>query len=306
LAPNGTHREEEAASYALGAVVRLTGLSSHVIRAWERRYGAVRPQRTPGGTRRYTERDVARLRLLAAALAEGHRIGALAHLPDEAIERLIAPPREASPGRAPLEGLVDAAVRLDLAELERRLGLQLAAVGPAGFARDVVAPLLRELGQRWEHGSISVASEHIASAVARTLLGGVLRLGPRGAGAPRLVFATPETERHELGALMAAVVAAAAGAEVTFLGPDLPVVDLVAAVRQIRPEAVVLGTVALAPGGLRRYLTDLRGRLPAGVELWVGGSDAPCDLPGVDPIIDLEALERRVSSLRRRPRSEQG
>jgi DNA-binding transcriptional MerR regulator/methylmalonyl-CoA mutase cobalamin-binding subunit len=293
--------QDPEASYALGAVVRLTGLSAHAIRAWERRYGAVRPKRTPGGTRRYTERDVARLRLLAAATAEGHRIGDLARLADDAIERLLAPRREPGARSSAVDELIAAADRLDVAELERRLGLQLGAMGPAGFARDVVAPLLRAIGERWEHGTTSIASEHLASAVTRTLLGGVLRLAPRASAGPRLVLATPETERHELGTLIAAVVAVGAGAEVAYLGPDLPAAEVAEAAAKLRPAAVVLGVVGLAPGALRRYLADLRARLPAGVELWVGGAAAADGLSGVEPVPDLEAFERRVSLLRRRP-----
>jgi DNA-binding transcriptional MerR regulator/methylmalonyl-CoA mutase cobalamin-binding subunit len=296
-----TPRDEEEATYALGAVVRLTGLTAHAIRAWERRYGAVRPERTPGGTRRYSEGDVARLRLLAAAIAEGHRIGELARLSDDAIERLLAQRSERPAGQAPVDELIAAADRLDLAELERLLGLQLGAMGPVAFARDVAAPFLRSVGDRWEHGATSIASEHLASAVSRTLLGGVLRLGPRAPGAPRLVFATPEMERHELGALIAAVVAVGAGADATFLGPDLPVSEVVEAAAKLSPAAVVLGVVGLAPGALRRYLADLRARLPAGVQLWIGGAAAPGDLAGVEQVADLDELERRISLLRRRP-----
>jgi DNA-binding transcriptional MerR regulator/methylmalonyl-CoA mutase cobalamin-binding subunit len=293
--------EEEAATYALGAVVRLTGLSAHAIRAWERRYGAVHPQRTAGGTRRYSEADVARLRLLAAATDAGHRIGDVARLSDDAIERLLAAQSERPAVQAPVDELIAAADRLDLAELERLLGLQLGAMGAVAFARDVAAPFLRRVGERWEHGTTSIASEHLASAVSRTLLGGVLRLGPRSPGAPRLVFATPEMERHELGTLIAAVVAVGAGADATFLGPDLPVSEVVEAAVKLAPAAVVLGVVGLAPGALRRYLTELRGRLPSGVALWIGGAAAPDDLAGVEHVADLDELERRISLLRRRP-----
>jgi DNA-binding transcriptional MerR regulator/methylmalonyl-CoA mutase cobalamin-binding subunit len=293
--------QDAEATYALGAVVRLTGLSAHAIRAWERRYGAVRPKRTPGGTRRYTDGDVARLRLLAAATAEGHRIGDLARLSDDAIERLLAPRGEPGARASPVAELITAADRLDLAELERRLGLLLGAMGAAPFAREVVAPLLRAIGDRWEHGSTSIASEHLTSAVARTLLGGVLRLAPRAPGAPRLVFATPETERHELGTLIAAVVAVGAGADVTYLGPDLPAVEVAEAAEKLRPAAVVLGVVGLAAGALRRYLADLRARLPADVSLWIGGEAAVDGVAGVEPVADLDAFERRISLLRRRP-----
>jgi DNA-binding transcriptional MerR regulator len=290
-------------AYGLGAVVRLTGLSAHVIRAWERRYGVVHPRRTPGGTRRYAESDVARLRLLAAAVAEGHRIGELAPLADDAIERMLGAHRERPAGQPPLAELVAAADRLDLAELERLLGLQLAAVGPAAYARHVVAPLLREIGERWEHGQSSVAAEHLTTTLTRTLLGSVLRFAPHAAGAPRLVFSTPQGERHEIGALIAAVVAVNAGADATFLGPDLPVADLVEAAQKLRPAALVLGAVGLPAGLLRRYLVELRECLADSVPIWLGGAAALEDVAGVHRVADLDELERRVSSLLRRPAS---
>jgi DNA-binding transcriptional MerR regulator/methylmalonyl-CoA mutase cobalamin-binding subunit len=299
--PRSLHPAEAEATYALGAVVRLTGLSAHVIRAWERRYGAVRPRRTAGGTRRYGEHEVARLRLLAAAVAAGHRIGELARLDDDAIERLLSARVDRLPGPPPLDALITAAERLDLAELERGLGLQLGALGPAVFARDVVAPLLREIGDRWEHGRASVATEHLASSVTRSLLGGVLRLSARAPASPRLVVATPEGERHELGALIAAVTAVGAGADVTYLGPDLPVADVAEAAAKLEPSAVALGVVSLAPGPLRRYLVELRGRVRAGVQIWIGGAAAHADVAGVERIDELGALERRISLLRRRP-----
>jgi len=291
--------DAEEAPYGLGAVARLTGLSDHAIRAWERRYDAVRPQRTPGGTRRYTEREVARLRRLRAAVEAGHRIGDVADLDDATLERLVArapgPMATASP-RPPREELLQAANALDLRRLESRLSMEMHALGPVAFAREVAGPLLRELGERWERGQSSVAAEHLASSVVRSLLGAALRAG--GGPGPRILFTTPEGERHEFGALIAAVVAAGAGADVAFLGPDLPVDEVAAAAERLRPAAVALSAVCIAPGPLRRYLTQLRRRLAEEVALWVGGSAACPEVSGVTRIDDLEELPRRVALLR--------
>lgn len=243
---------------------------------------------------------MARLRLLAAAVAAGNSIGELARLDDDAIERLLAPEPAALPG-ARLDAPLAAAERLDLAALERELGIELAALGPAVFARDVAAPLLREIGDRWEHGTVSVASEHLTSAAVRSLLGGVLRLAPRAADAQRLVFATPEGERHELGALIAAVTAVGAGANATYLGPDLPVEDVAEAAAKIEPSAIALGVASLAPGPLRRYLVELRRRVPRAVPIWIGGAAAGAEVAGVEHVDELAMLERRVSLLCRRP-----
>jgi DNA-binding transcriptional MerR regulator len=161
------------APFAVGAVARLTGLSAHVLRSWERRYSAVRPQRTPGGSRRYTEADVARLRLLRAAVGEGHPISALAPLSDAAIAELLDTRSDSS--EFPFEAVVGAIARLDAREVERLFEFQLFARGPRGFARDFVLPLFVEVGARWETGRLSIAADRKPSR----------RSAARGAGGGR-------------------------------------------------------------------------------------------------------------------------
>ncbi|UCE84779.1 MAG: MerR family transcriptional regulator [Deltaproteobacteria bacterium] len=291
----------EEIDYPLGAVVRMTGLSAHTIRAWERRYGAVQPRRTEGGTRRYAAVEVARLRLLRAATEAGYRIGDLAGLPDAAIEARLAP-LEDRPG-VPLPQLEEALARLDLGEVERTLGLQLSALGPAAFARDVAGPLLRDMGERWERGEVSIAAEHLVSSATRGILADALRAGSFAAGGtPRILFTTPEGEPHEFGALIAAVTAVAAGAAATYLGPQLPTDEVAGAVAASGARVVALGVITLPLGAARRYLTDLRERLSAATEIWVGGTGPIDGVPGVDHI-DLDELGRRISRLQRLPTS---
>ena len=286
--------------YSLGAVVRLTGLSPHVLRAWERRYGAVRPERSAGGTRRYGERDVARLRLLAAATQAGHRIGHIAGLDDTAIERLLASPTPGPPARS-LEAILVAVDELDPAGLERLATMHFLALGPIRFAREIAAPLLRAVGDRWEQGRLTVAAEHMVSSVTRGLLGAALRPPYYVNGSPRLLFATPVGERHEFGLLIAAVTALGAGANVTYLGPDLPVEELVGAAERTAPIAVGLSLVNPATASVRRYLRELRRRLPERTRVWVGGPSPVTDVAGVERVDDLDDLALRISLLRRLP-----
>jgi len=279
--------------------VRLTGLSDHTIRAWERRYGAVRPSRSPKGTRRYSQAEVERLQLLQAAIEAGHRIGDVAALSDEDIEaRLAALPK---PETRPLDEVRQALERLDLGELERLLGIQLGALGPSAFCSEIALPLLVEVGQRWESGEGSVASEHLLSSATRGLLGMALRAAPQITGAPRLLVTTPEDERHEFGALIAAVTAAGIGADVTYLGPELPVEEVVSACAAVEADAVALSVVTLPQGAARRYLQQLRKALPSETALWVGGAGAEAaESIGQVERLDLGALERAIARLTRR------
>ena len=134
-----------APTYPVRSAARLTGLSPEVLRAWERRYGAVEPLRTAGGTRRYRASDLERLRLLKAAVVAGHRIGNLAELSNPELERL-GHASEAAP-RDRLEEILAAIDGLDGAESQRLLSLQLSALGAIRFAREIAMPLVREIGR---------------------------------------------------------------------------------------------------------------------------------------------------------------
>lgn len=293
--------DEGKGEFSLGAVVRLTGLSDHTIRAWERRYGAVRPARSAKGTRRYSQDEIARLQLLRAAVDAGHRIGDVAALSDAEIEaRLDALPK---PEPRPLDEIRDALDRLETSEVERLLGIQLAALGPSAFSSEVALPLLREVGSRWESGEGNIASEHLLTSMTRGLLGMALRSTPRLPGAPRLLVTTPEGERHEIGALIAAVTAAARGADVVYLGPELPVAEVVEAATAVEALAVALSVVSLPRGAARSFLEKLRAALPSQTAIWVGGAGAGAgeQIDGLE-CLGLDELPRLVARLTRRAR----
>jgi DNA-binding transcriptional MerR regulator len=275
----------------------LTGLSPHVLRAWERRYGAVQPLRSEGGTRRYRESDIARLKLLREAVDAGHPIGQVAGLSNTELERRAAR-AEGLPGLV-LEPLLDALKRFDGPEAERLLALQLSALGPEQFARLVALPLLRQVGELWYRGRLCVGSEHLASAILRSLLGVALRPSRMSLRTPSIVFATPSGERHELGLLGAAVVTAGAGGNALFLGPDLPIQEVVAAARSAEAAAVAVGVTVLPPRDAQKALRSLRRELPEEVLIWVGGagSEGLTLPPGVEHISDLVDLERKVALL---------
>jgi DNA-binding transcriptional MerR regulator/methylmalonyl-CoA mutase cobalamin-binding subunit len=289
------NNSEVESAYSLGAVSRLTGLSSHVLRAWERRYQAVSPLRTPGGTRRYRESEVARLRLLAAATRAGHRIGDIAALSEtELRSRTIGPEQEPHP---PLRRILETIEQLDADETTRLLGLQLAALGSREFVAAVAEPVLREVGDRWEQGRLCVAGEHLASASVRNLLGLALRRSSRSSSSAPILFTTLAGERHELGALACAVIALDLGANAIYLGPDLPTGEVVAAAGTTRAGAVAVSTSRCTPARqLERAVRQLRHALPRDVALWIGGGGSEgLALPArVERIAGIEELEQKV------------
>jgi DNA-binding transcriptional MerR regulator len=284
-------------TYSLGAVSRLTGLSPELLRAWERRYGVVQPLRTAGGTRRYRAEDLERLRLIKAAVDAGHRIGKVAALSVEDLQGLAQPP--VPEGVDALAAVLESLARLDAFEAQRLLALQLASRGPAHFAREFAGPLVHEIGDRWASAQLGIASEHLATGMLRSLLGSALVPSAASLRGPRIAFATPSGERHELGLLMAALSAMSAGANPIYFGAEVPVTDLLSAVERAEADALALSLVMLPPALVEPMVDALRAGLPAEVRLWLGGAGALSLDPraGVEQIGSLEALEQRVARL---------
>src|SRR4051794_12759140 len=267
--------------YPVRLVALRTGLSPHVLRAWERRYQVVSPTRTGGGQRLYSDLDLERLLRLRRLTDQGHAIGRIALLPLPELVRL----EEEAPADTPalagaaaakaVSASLEATRRLDDTALQAILERAAMTLGAAMFLDQVLAPLLKRIGEGWRQRTVSVAQEHMASAVIRRVLGWLMRLYEVGNGAPRVVVSTPPHYTHELGALMAAASAAAEGWCVTYLGPDLPVADLVNAVGQSAARAVAISAVPPPEGGdLLVALREARARLPADVTLLVGGAGA--------------------------------
>lgn len=293
-AMSSTKPEAAELTYPLRTAARLTGLSPELLRAWERRYGVVEPIRTPGGTRRYTAADIERLRLVKAAVDAGHRVGGVAHLESHELKRRAS--LAEVPSASHLDEILLALDRLDAVESQRLLSSQLSLLGAARFARDLATPLVREIGERWASQKMGIGAEHLASSVLRSLLGSALHPTSTSLLGPKIVFATPTGERHELGLLMAALTAVGAGANPVYLGLELPVEDMLNAVEETDAAALALSIVTMSGGEAVRVVYALRGGLADQVHLWLGGSGArELQLPNeVEYIESLANFERRV------------
>jgi DNA-binding transcriptional MerR regulator/methanogenic corrinoid protein MtbC1 len=298
--------------YPIRAVSKLTGISVDTLRAWERRYAVVEPERDERG-RLYSETDVERLKLLRQLVEQGHAIGRVAPLTSEELRALLTrgpdPVPYDGPGpavQADIGPLRLAVERFDAPGLRRELS-RLAAILPARtLAREVALPLLQHVGEGWHEGRYTVAQEHLVTAELRSLIGALARLHAVPEGAPRLMLATPPGEQHELGTLVAALVASGSGFMTFYLGPGLPAAEVVNAARRVVPRAVVLGyTGAEAAAEGLAALAEVARTLPAAVECWVGGAGvaaAARALPGDRVLLleDLDAFERHLGRLRGR------
>jgi methanogenic corrinoid protein MtbC1 len=279
--------------HPISVVTGRTGLSAHVLRAWERRYRVVHPARSRTGTRLYSDADVQRLSLLRSATRVGRAVASVAGLTTVALRRMVAEDAERASRRPTLPrsyhaAMMDAVRDLAPDRLEQLLRRALLSLGAVTFLEEVVAPVLAGIGEEWHEGRITIVQEHAASAALLQLLGVLVRELEVPGAAPRIVIATPRGERHAFGALMAAAAASHDGWHVTWLGVDLPAAQIAAGARQGSPRAVALSAVAHS-SSLAKELRALRLLLPAHVPLLVGGGGAArlAEVEGVTPVRDL-------------------
>lgn len=272
---------------AIKVVARRTGLSAHVIRIWEKRYAAVKPERTGTNRRLYSDEQIERLVLLRDITQGGHSIGHVAKLPTEKL-RLLAKetpgpnlPTLRSLGGPPaatkfLDEAIAAVKALDSRALDETLQRAATELGAQGSLQRVIGPLAHALGELWREGMLTAAHERFASAVIRVFLGQAAKPFGGTERAPVLVVATPAGQIHELGALLVGAAAANLGWHVTYLGANLPAAEIAGAARQNRARAVALSLVYPEDDPqMEAELTRLRESLPAEVALLVGGRAMP-------------------------------
>jgi len=274
--------------HAIKAVSKRTGLSPHVIRVWEKRYGAVRPFRTDTNRRLYSEEEVQRLELLHHATQAGHAISQAAQLSSDKLRELLPGAARAGAGStqnggtasqpevASAESVVgqclDLVKALEAQGLDLMLHRAVVRFGHLGFLNRVVAPLSVQVGELWRAGEISIAHEHFLSAALRTFLGRSARQFAVTNTAPLLVVATPAGQLHELGAVMVNAVAANLGWRVTYLGTSLPAAEIAGAAIQNGARAVALSLVYPEDDQtMTGELNSLRRYLPPEISLIVGG-----------------------------------
>ena len=281
MSANGTR-------YSIKAVALATGLSVETLRAWERRYGIVEPQRDVSGHRMYTGCDVSRLKRLRETTDRGHAIGKIAHLSDAELDDLLAARGEEHPHQAGARALADriltATENYDLEACDQAVAMAFALLPVGDVVSEVLTPVLHEVGERWHRGEFTVGQERLVSSAVRRQISGLLNTYNSAAKGATIVFATISGEPHELGILMYAVLAASRKLRARYLGADLPPEEISNFASKVGAAAVAVSLVLSENIDLMlRKLAILRTGLPPETEIWIGGAAAfdvdPCRFP---------------------------
>lgn len=270
--------------YTVKQVSALTGIAPDRLRAWERRYGVVTPARSESRYRLYDDDDLARLRMMVRLVDAG----APASLAAQQVREALPPasgdggdaPSDPAPGppdssRVPAEdALVLPARSLARSEVEQVLDRAFAAGSFESVAEHWLLPALHAVGDAWADGRIDVAGEHFVSGAVRSRLGRAFDAAGIALGGPVVLVGLPPGALHELGSLTFATCLRRLGADVRWLGSDLPVDSWAHAVDRLRPAAVVLTvpTGADSPAAAE-VCRRVRGLDPT-LRVFVGGGGA--------------------------------
>jgi MerR family transcriptional regulator, light-induced transcriptional regulator len=259
----------------IGELSRRVGVSSDLLRKWERRYGILRPGRTSGNRRLYSKVDEARVRLMLEHVREGVPAAQAAELAIGARFRVAA-------GTAPAEMLdqvtaarrriLDALMRYDETAADQTLEKLVARVNATTIVRDVFLPLMHEVGERWAGNTSSIAQEHFATGFIHGRLLGLARGWDHGLG-PRALLACPSREQHTLGLIAFGIALHQIGWRITYLGADTPVGMICEAAEAVKPRLTVVA--AVMPGRLESLAPEFAALARHSVVAVAGAGTSP-------------------------------
>jgi DNA-binding transcriptional MerR regulator len=277
------------AQLRIGELSRRSGVSPELLRAWERRYGLLRPGRSDGGLRLYSATDLERVRQMRHHMTQGLAAREAAALAAQASP----PPPSVATAFDPQTARRELGVAMDAFDepaAQTIIDGLLAVATVDALLSEVVVPYLHEIGERWEHGEVSIAQEHFASNLLRGRLLGLARGWGRGTG-PRALLACPEGERHDLGLIAFGLALRERGWRIDYLGSDTPIASIAEAAKAIEPELLVVSAVTPEP---LRGAGDLPGRRVAVAGAGAQGIEADLVLTG-DPVAEAERVSRLVA-----------
>jgi MerR family transcriptional regulator, light-induced transcriptional regulator len=284
------NREDIQKKFSMKIASRMTGLTPHAIRAWERRYGVVTPGRDSNNRRFYVESDIERLSLLRQATGAGYLISQIVGYSKEELQDIVVslnviplPQRRgAETARTGdlsivrdyngyIEDILSGIEQMDRKALEEVLIACETETGRNALLEHVVIPVMEKIGDLWRKGELRISHEHLATQTIRTFLGSLLSSEKTFPGAPHVIVTTPSDQMHEIGALSAAVAASSEGWNVAYLGPSLPAEEIAGAVTYNDSKALILSLIYPESDPLAaRELRKLRRYLPA-LPIIVGG-----------------------------------
>lgn len=290
-------------------VAELSGVSAHTLRAWEKRYSAITPNRTPSGRRTYSFNDVEKIRTLKALTSSGFTISKIANLNTTDLKKLTQQTEQVNKATAtnvpiddksifdpmipdvnyippPVDNIISSIRDYNLNELNTQLSQSRVLNGARSFVFDIVSPLLVEVGRLVNTGQLSISQEHALSAILKGQIQQIIQTNGYTSqkNNPKIILATPEGDIHEFGILISQVICCNLGLSPFYIGPHLPAQSLAETADAIEATHIVIGTSEVPPEfqkqSVNEFISTIIKNMKQPCEIWIGGSY--CFNPEID------------------------
>jgi DNA-binding transcriptional MerR regulator len=280
----------------IGELSRRTGITTHTLRIWEKRYNSPKSIRLPSGHRRYLPQEIERLRAVARIIKLGFRASKVVGSTLEELHNLMGFESKRSSKVPPsnqsdfLQGQYDSKINqwIDWVceydeenlnfEMHQEWGLQ----GPINFITNLAAPLITQIGKNWECGDLTVAQEHFATDILSNFLGNRWRLQNGRKHGKTAILSTLPGENHLLGLQMCAVVMSTTDWKIVSLGLDTPEEEIISTVNQCGAFLLCVSVSGwFGASRAKSILWRLRKQLSQKTDVVVGGGGAPDNLEGI-------------------------
>ncbi|MGB0452374.1 MAG: MerR family transcriptional regulator [Bacteriovoracaceae bacterium] len=283
--------------FSIQFVSRVTGINPHTIRAWEKRYQVVVPNRDPKGRRLYNQSHIDRLNMIQQLVEVGNKISDMAKLDDQSLENLCdqycnndrqvlskglnghgqSLSEEKIDPNTVLQSLLMALQNYKLDIISHELEKVKGQMDPREFTLSILLPLLSEVGGQVQRRLLSIAQEYALTSLLKFHVGQILynSYQYRMKGPVSVLLTTPEGEIHDFGILTAALLCSHYKVNFYYLGANLPMEAMLEAYDQIKPQ-VVISTISRSvdefpENYIEHYVEKANSHLAPEGELWLGG-----------------------------------
>lgn len=232
--------EQTSGFFPIRKVSDITGVNSVTLRAWERRYGLIKPQRTAKGHRLYTQEDIELIQQILELIDEGIPISRVRALVQQTKTAATSTTDSVDIWQTHMNAIIQAISEFNELGIERIYNEVLSLYPVDVVTRQLILPLLKVLGERWASKQGSIAEEHFFGVFLRNKLGARFHHRQQHNSGPKLVAACLPNEEHEIGLLLFALAAHERGFQIILLGSNMPIEELPTVVKKTRADAVVL------------------------------------------------------------------
>lgn len=235
-------------TYSMSQVETLTGINAHTLRAWERRYNFILPERTETNIRYYSDAQLKNLLNIGILVRNGYRVSSVDKMEraeiHELVNQILTTHSDANNDK--INGLVLSMLEMDEHAFTKIYNSAVADLSLLKTFTELIYPFLNLVGGLWTTNKIVPAHEHyISNLIRQKIIASIAGLPSPKEDAKRILLFLLEEESHELGLLLSSYIAKKAGWKVYYLGQNVPTKNIIEILPSINPDLMM--TMIITP-----------------------------------------------------------